>query len=292
MANNNSLTVEPFDGLTDLVAVYRDNLESIMKLQEELIAQMPRDVIAKAGGAKDADERLSEAEKGISELEAAIAARDMTGYMSERRRRVQLLADAGIPFDLIARSIVSLMEPLGELTLSAFPDDSQRGLRARHALDWLKSEMLIISGQAYAGARESMIEDEYQKVIRGLSTPVIEVWENILVMPLIGVIDSGRARQIMEQLLDRIVALQSEIVILDITGVPMVDSDVADHLVRTTRAAELVGARTILVGISPQVAQTLVRLGVSLAGVETGADLRSGLETAFGHLGYELVHTE
>lgn len=292
MANNNSLTTEPLDGLTDLLVVYRDNLDSIMKLQEELAAQMPRDVIAKAGGPMDADGRRREAETGMAELEAAVAAGDMRGYMSERRRRVQLLADAGIPFDLIARSIVALMEPLGELTLSAFPDDRSRGLRARRALDWLKSEMLIISGQAYAGARESMIEDEFQKVIRGLSTPVIEVWENILVMPLIGVIDSGRARQIMEQLLDRIVALQSQIVILDITGVPMVDSDVADHLVRTTRAAELVGARTIVVGISPQVAQTLVRLGASLTGVETGSDLRSGLETAFGHLGYKLVHTE
>jgi len=111
----------------------------------------------------------------------------------------------------------------------------------------------------------------------------------VLAMPLVGMVDSARAKQMMEQLLNRIVERQSRIVILDVTGVPSIDSGVADHLIRTTRAARLVGARSILAGISPQVAVTLVRMGISFGDLETVSDLRSALALALEMLGYKVV---
>lgn len=283
------LTDDLYAGLEDFVRVYRDNLDAVLQVQEGLVAGLPPEMLARAGAEADEAGRAQRAEESLAELESAVAGRDMEAYMAERLEQVEQLAITGVPYDTIAHSLVVLLEPLGAATLAAFADDSERGNRARDALGWLKSEMLIVAGRAYATVRESQVEDEFQKVIRGLSTPVIQVWDRILVMPLIGVIDSTRARQLMEQLLDRIVALQSEIVILDVTGVPTVDTQVADHLVRTTKAAALVGARTVLVGISPEVAQTLVRLGATLGEVETRANLRSGLEAAFAGLGLRVV---
>lgn len=283
------LTDDLYEGLEDFVRVYRDNLDAVLQLQEELVAGLPPETLARFGTEVDPAGRARQAEESLAELESAVAARNMESYLEERLEEVEHLATTGVPYDTIARSLVVLLEPLGAAVLDAFSDDAARGTRAREALGWLRSEVLIVAGRAYARVRESQVEDEFLRAIRGLSTPVIQVWERILVMPLIGVIDSTRARQLMEQLLDRIVALQSEIVILDVTGVPAVDTQVADHLVRTTKAAALVGARTILVGISPQVAQTLVRLGASLGEVETRANLRSGLEAAFAGLGLKVV---
>ena len=107
-------------------------------------------------------------------------------------------------------------------------------------------------------------------------------------MPLIGVLDSGRAQQMMEQLLEAVAAKEARYIIIDITGVPTVDTGVADHLIKTTKAAGLVGTKTLLVGISPRVAQTLVRLGVSLGDVVTFTDLRSGLAYALEALDFEV----
>ena len=121
-----------------------------------------------------------------------------------------------------------------------------------------------------------------QAAIHELSTPVIQVWEGVLMLPLIGVVDSNRARQIMETLLTSIVETRSEIVILDISGVPLVDMAVANHLIKTVQAAQMLGARGIVTGLSPKVAQTVVELGVELTGITTRANLRAGLEMALG----------
>ncbi|MGH3649754.1 MAG: STAS domain-containing protein, partial [Acidimicrobiia bacterium] len=156
------------------------------------------------------------------------------------------------------------------------------------AMRLVENAYLLAAGSTYAGMREDSVESEYQTVIRRLSTPVITVWDEVLVMPLVGVVDSTRAQQMMEQLLQRIAAETARFVILDITGVPTVDTAVAEHLLKTTKASRLVGAEALLVGISPKVAQTLVRLGVSLSEVATYPDLRSGLDHALRSLGYEM----
>jgi rsbT co-antagonist protein RsbR len=117
-----------------------------------------------------------------------------------------------------------------------------------------------------------------------LSVPVIQVWENILLLPLIGVIDSRRAAQVLESMLISIASAGAQIVIVDITGVPVVDTSVASYLVRAVQAAQLLGCQTLLVGISPEIAQTLVGLGVDFSKITTRSTLRSGLEYALKQL--------
>ncbi len=150
-----------------------------------------------------------------------------------------------------------------------------------------RTEERIKTYQAELEDKVRLLEAQ-QAAIRELSTPVIQVWEGILVLPIVGAVDSARVRQIMETLLTRIVETQSAIVILDITGVPTVDTAVANHLIKTVQAARMLGARSIVTGLSPKVAQTVVELGVELTGITTCANLRAGLETALAMLGVKV----
>ena len=127
-----------------------------------------------------------------------------------------------------------------------------------------------------------------QQTIRELSTPILPLYEGILVLPLVGAIDSFRAGQIMERLLTAIAERQSDIVIIDITGVPVIDTAVANYLLQTARAAQLIGAQVILVGIGPEIAQTIVQLGVDLRGIQIGANLQAGIELALSQQGYPI----
>lgn len=132
---------------------------------------------------------------------------------------------------------------------------------------------------------------EQQQSILELSTPVIRLWEGILALPLIGMIDSVRAAQVMENLLTAIVNQRASQVILDVTGVPLIDTSVASHLLKTVGAATLLGASCILVGISPQMAQTLVHLGVDFGRIATAASLEDGLRQALARTNQRIVAT-
>jgi rsbT co-antagonist protein RsbR len=129
----------------------------------------------------------------------------------------------------------------------------------------------------------------HQAAIRELSTPVIRVHQRILLLPLVGTVDSHRAGQIMETLLLRVVDEQAMAVIVDIAGVPTVDTMVADHLLKTTEAVRLLGAATILTGISAQIARTIVQLGVDISTMHTRSRLADGIELALGLVGREIV---
>ena len=131
---------------------------------------------------------------------------------------------------------------------------------------------------------ERTIRDQAE-AIRKLSTPVLQVRDGLLAIPIIGQIDSYRARQLTEQMLERIRASRAKVVVLDITGVPIVDSAVANHLVQTVQAARLLGARVIVTGVSADNAQTLVRIGVDLSRLHTTGDLQSGIREANRLLG-------
>jgi rsbT co-antagonist protein RsbR len=120
-----------------------------------------------------------------------------------------------------------------------------------------------------------------QRTIRELSTPILPVHDGVIVVPLVGMIDSQRATQVMEQLLQAINLHQADMVIVDITGVPVVDTGVVNHLVQTARAVRLVGAQVILVGISPEIAQTVVQLGIDLRDIPTLANLQESIAYAF-----------
>jgi rsbT co-antagonist protein RsbR len=125
----------------------------------------------------------------------------------------------------------------------------------------------------------------HQAAIRELSTPVIKVHDRVLLLPLIGTIDSQRALQVMETVLVRVTEEQAKVLILDIAGVPVVDTAVADHLLKTTAAVRLIGAQTILTGISAQVARTIIQLGVDISSMQTSNRLADGIELALDMVG-------
>ena len=138
---------------------------------------------------------------------------------------------------------------------------------------------------SFVDERERVI-NEQQEAIRELSTPVLQIRERLLILPIIGVLDSSRARQLTEQLLAAIRDNRAAVVVIDITGVATIDRTVANHLVQTVEASRLMGASTILTGLSPEVTQAIVDLGVDLSMMQTVGDLQGGLEEAERMAGY------
>jgi len=136
--------------------------------------------------------------------------------------------------------------------------------------------------------RDATIEQQ-RRTISELETPVIQVWDRILALPLVGSLDTARAQQMNEALLQGIVDTGSEIVILDITGVPVVDTAVSRHLIETVKAARLLGAEVLIVGLSTRTALSLVQLGIDLKGITTRTTMAKGLALAFERLGLHVV---
>ncbi len=127
-----------------------------------------------------------------------------------------------------------------------------------------------------------------ERTILQLSTPIIKLWDNILAVPLIGILDSKRATLITETLLEAIIKTESKVAIIDVTGVTVIDTAVANHLIKTLSAVKLLGAKSIITGIRPEIAMTLVNLGVSLGDIVTCSQLSEGLNYAFKILGYTI----
>lgn len=144
----------------------------------------------------------------------------------------------------------------------------------------LRSAAVMFGAALYRRETEEKVLAAQRKVLRELSTPLIPITDEVVIMPLIGTIDSGRAQLVMETLLDGVAQRQARLVILDITGVPVVDSQVAQALIRAAQAVKLLGARVMLTGIQPQIAQTLVHLGVDLSGIQTQSSLQAGIAAA------------
>src|ERR671922_827105 len=145
-------------------------------------------------------------------------------------------------------------------------------------------------GVGFVQERERIIRQQ-QEAIRELSTPVLQVRERLLILPIIGVLDSQRARQVTEQLLRGIRTHRAKVVVIDITGVPEIDSTVANHLVQTVEASRLMGASVVITGLSPDIALTLVTIGVDLSKMNAVGDLQGGIEHAERLLGYEVTQS-
>jgi rsbT co-antagonist protein RsbR len=145
--------------------------------------------------------------------------------------------------------------------------------------------------EAYQKSRDQIISRQQQELLE-LSTPVVKLWKNILALPLIGTLDSERTQIVMESLLQKIVDTGAAIAIIDITGVPMVDTLVAQHLLKTIAAARLMGADCIISGIRPQIAQTIVHLGVNLEDVITKATLADAFVVALERTGSSITRQE
>ncbi len=151
-------------------------------------------------------------------------------------------------------------------------------------------ELGLLTFETYAAAREQIIADQAASMLE-LSTPVIRLWEGIIAVPLVGTLDSARTQLVMEKLLETLVATGAEHAVLDITGVPTVDTEVAQHLLKTVSAVRLLGAECIISGIRPQVAQTIVALGIEFGDIATKATLADALVHALRRSGRNIGTT-
>jgi rsbT co-antagonist protein RsbR len=178
-----------------------------------------------------------------------------------------------------ANFIFSLKQPLFTALRDGFKNDPQGLSEAVWEVSTIMDKLGLVTIEAYQLGREQVIERQQQELL-DLSTPVIKMWNGIVAVPLIGTLDSERTQVVMESLLEAIVENEAMIAIIDITGVPTVDTLVAQHLLKTVAAARLMGAECIISGIRPQIAQTIVHLGVELGDVTTKASLADALKLA------------
>src|SRR5829696_2979061 len=155
----------------------------------------------------------------------------------------------------------------------------------------LLDKLGLFTIEAYHTSREAIIGRQQDELLE-LSIPVVKLWDGILAVPLIGTLDSARAQSVTESLLQQIIDTEATIAIIDITGVPTVDTLVAQHLIKTVAAARLMGADCIISGIRPQIAQTIVHLGIDLQGVTTKASLADALATALKRSGYVVTRAK
>jgi rsbT co-antagonist protein RsbR len=184
-----------------------------------------------------------------------------------------------------ATFVLSLKRPLFRQLATMAAGDAEVLARETWAVTSLLDGLALFTTDVFQRSREDVITRQQQELME-LSTPVVKLWDGILAVPLIGTLDSARTQVVMESLLQRIVDTEAGIAIIDITGVPTVDTLVAQHLIKTVAAARLMGAECIISGIRPQIAQTIVHLGVELVGAVTKATLADAILYALRQSGW------
>ena len=276
-----------------MTATADSNISRILKSHEEpILDEWMRDQMAsfRQGGRISERELRGQSTEFLNLLQVALQTgtdvqapafnrvRDMLGDLS-RARALQGFSPAET-----AIFVFSLKRPLFE----RFRQELGNDVRALADANWAATELLdklgLYTTEVYQKGREEVISRQQQELLE-LSTPVVKLWEGVLALPMIGTLDSARTQVVMESLLQRIVETGAEIAIIDITGVPTVDTLTAQHLIKTVTAARLMGADCIISGIRPQIAQTIVHLGVDLADVSTKATLADAFRLALGRTG-------
>ena len=187
-----------------------------------------------------------------------------------------------------SRFVLALKKPLFAGLQRRFGDQPAVLVDATWEVSSLLDHMAQHTVSTYQRTREDIIARQQQELLE-LSTPVVKLWDGVLAVPMIGTLDSGRTQLVMETLLQRIVETGSALAIIDITGVPTVDTLVAQHLLKTVTAIRLMGADAIISGIRPQIAQTIVHLGIDLQGIASKSSLADALQMALEQQGYTIT---
>ncbi len=211
-----------------------------------------------------------------------------TRYVEQRLELAQLYARAGLEMLVFLGAFHHLLRAIGSAIMKQFERSPMEGFENFMSLQKVAFFDIGIIVDVLVMERERTIRQQ-EEAIRELSTPVLQVRDRMLLLPIIGVIDTHRARLITESLLRAIRANRAKVVVMDVTGVATIDSKVANHLLQTVTAARLMGALVIVTGLSSEVAQSLVALGIELSKINTVGDLQGGLEEAERVLGYRLL---
>jgi len=194
----------------------------------------------------------------------------------------------GVETHEVVGIVLLLRDVLARSLFTKYQGDSDKLNSILDAYEPAANRIAMTVSVGFVQERERTIREQ-EEAIRELSTPVLQVRERLLILPIIGLIDPQRARQLTEQLLRAIRTNRAKVVVIDITGVAAMDSNVANHLVLTVEASRLLGATVIVTGLSPEISQTLVNIGVDLSKMNTVGDLQGGIEEAERLLGYRVV---
>jgi rsbT co-antagonist protein RsbR len=220
----------------------------------------------------------------VLETGSVEALQDYARDLSER------IIPRGVETDEVVGIVLLLRDVLARSLFEKYQTDFTLLNRVLDAYEPAANRIANTVAVSFVQERERIIRQQ-QEAIRELSTPVLQVREQLLILPIIGVLDSQRARQVTEQLLRAIRANRAKVVVIDITGVPTIDSTVANHLVQTVDASGLMGASVIITGLSSEIALTLVTIGLDLSKMNAVGDLQGGIEEAERLLGYEVSRT-
>jgi rsbT co-antagonist protein RsbR len=262
-----------------MAAYLRDHHDKVVGRWTELVAAGVRSRISREEVRRELEDLYALVVRVTSDADehAAGELRAALDELSRTRAR-----DGFTPSET-ALGVFSLKEAVYELVADS-ADMVPEFLMLSHMVD----DLGLRTFEAYSSAREQIISDQATAMME-LSTPVVRLWEGIIAVPLVGTLDSARTQLVMEKLLDTLVATGADHAVIDITGVPTVDTEVAQHLLKTVGAARLLGAECTISGIRPQVAQTIVSLGIEFGDVATKATLADALAIALSRAGLKVV---
>ena len=269
------------DLLTELVAHLRNNRTQLRQEWARRIGE------ARLLTALTQEEIFSEATSVYDNYVEVLETGSVEALQDYARNLSERIIPRGVETDEVLGIVLLLRDVLARSLFQKYQTDFDYLNQVLDAYEPAANRIANTVGVNFVQERERVIRQQ-QEAIRELSTPVLQVRERLLILPIIGVLDGQRARQLTEQLLRGIRANRARVVVIDITGVPTIDSTVANHLVQTVDASRLMGASVIITGLSPEIAQTLVTLGVDLSKVNAVGDLQGGIEEAERLLGYQV----
>ena len=285
-ATTDDLSGESAAGLLrELVAHLRQNRT---QLREEWVRRITG---AQLLTAMTREEIFAEATSVYDSYVEALETGTVEALQAYSRNLSERIIPRGVETNEVVGIVLLLRDVLARSLFAKYQGDVRMLSRVLDAYEPAANRIAITVAVGFVQQRERVIREQ-QEAIRELSTPVLQVRERLLILPIIGLIDPQRARQLTEQLLRGIRTNRAKVVVIDITGVAAMDASVANHLVQTVEAARLLGATVIVTGLSPEIAQTLVNIGVDLTKMNTVGDLQGGIEEAERLLGYKVVPSE
>jgi rsbT co-antagonist protein RsbR len=270
--------------LVELVAYLRQNRT---ELREEWARRITD---AQLLGVMTPDEIFSEVTAVYDNYVDALETGSVETLQAYARNLSERIIPRGVETHEVLGVVLLLRDVLARSLFDKYQENPERLGQILDAYEPAANRIAVTVGVSFVEERERVIREQ-QAAIRELSTPVLQVRERLVILPIIGVLDTQRARQLTEQLLGAIQSNRAKVVVIDITGVASIDLTVANHLVQTVEASRLMGATAIITGVSSEIAQTLVDLQVDLSMMITVGDLQGGLEQAEQLLGYKVIDT-
>lgn len=271
--------------LRELVAHLRQNRT---QLREEWVSRIAETRLLTA---MTKEEIFAEATSVYDSYVEALETETFEALQAYARNLSERIIPRGVETHEVVGIVLLLRDVLARSLFAKYQADFNKLNRILDAYEPAANRIANTVAVGFVQERERVIRQQ-QEAIRELSTPVLQVRERLLILPIIGVIDPQRARQLTEQLLRGIRTNRAKVVVIDITGVAAMDATVANHLVQTVEASRLLGATVIVTGLSPEIAQTLVTIGVDLGKMNTVGDLQGGIEQAERLLGYKVVNPQ